>query len=270
MTHDYDLSQDDFYKSLENATASVTNEVAYRLTGHFAFQNIYATFGVTDELRVTDVGCYTGGSTIRWLHTSRTLQPKTPLQILGFDVYEATIAQANENYGGRAGLSFVHKPLAQALPLINDAPYHLMFATFVLETITDYEQVRTLCSQLVAGLLPQGEIYFLRLHPNALTYQGTFRDYRLRERRPLTHGETFRVRLAGHNKEFLDHYWQPEELSRFFTAQGCTVHLIPMSWDAPNAMTALLKQITAATRVEDTLPEWTVPLYQIIRVVKNA
>ena len=167
MTSIYDTSEDGFYKGIENASASLTDEVAYRVLGHFGFNSLRNRFGPLDEIRVCDVGCYTGGSTIRWLYTGKALNPGSVVKVLGFDLHEETLAEARENYPDRPNLFFCRKDADDPIPLIEDQNYHLMFAPFVLETIKDFEDVERLCSQIVDALVEGGEVYFLRLHPNA-------------------------------------------------------------------------------------------------------
>jgi hypothetical protein len=269
MTDHYDLSQDGFYKGIENASASLTDEVAYRVLGHLAFRDLNENFGTLDSIRVCDVGCYTGGSTIRWLYTGKSLNPNSTVNVLGFDLHEDTILEARENYPERPNLVFVKKDLPDPIPLINGELYHVMFAPFVLETIKDFGDVRRLCSQMIEGLVEGGSIYFLRLHPNALMYEGAFRDYTLPRKDHWTHGDQFRIRLAGQTNDIKDHFWQPEQVAQVFTEQGCQVDLISLNWESSPQIVDLLKGFIASIRLDDEMPEWIVPLYQIIRVVKQ-
>lgn len=268
MSSFYDLSHSDSYKHSENATSSPTNEVAYRLLGHLAFQHVAQHFNTSSELRVADVGCYTGGTTIRWLYTGRSLCKTHLVKVLGFDIHASLIAQARENYPNRSHLSFVLKRPDEPLPLIDDQPYHLIFAPFVVETIPTFDEVTHLYSQLIGGLVQGGELYFLRLHPNALTYQGVFRDYGLTSKPTWAHGDLFDVRLADHTN-LIDRFWSPDIIASWFEARGCSVEMIPIQWAAESAVEELLRTFIEATHLDQGMPEWSVPLYQIIRVVKQ-
>ncbi|GEM_PF-1121979 len=269
MTHHYDTSEDDFYKGIENASASVTDEVAYRLMAHLGFHGLQEHFGPLDEIRVADVGCYTGGSTIRWLKTGQALYTNSVVKVLGFDLHEETVAEARQNYPDQPHLFFARKDLADPMLLIDGQPYHLMFAPFVVETIEAFDEVQRLCTQMLDALAGNGELYFLRLHPDALTYADVFRDYHVPTRDTWTHGDSFKIRLAGQTEYMNDHFWKPEQIARLFSDQGCHVDLIPVGWDASDAIVDLLKGFIDATQLDADMPEWSVPLYQIIRVVKQ-
>lgn len=268
MSSSYDLSNDDSYKSVENASSSPTNETVYRLIGQLGFSKMTAHLGPLAEIRVADVGCYTGGTTIRWLYTGKALNKQSVVKVLGFDLHAATIAEAHENYPDRPNLFFVEKPLNDPVPLIDGQPYHLMFAAFVVETISTFDDVKLLCSQLVDALLSGGEIYFLRLHPQALKSGETFQDYTLPQRETWAHGDTFPVRLAGHSKDLIDRFWEPEQLVQVFADLGCRAELIPIQQGVSPVINELLTRFISATRLVEDMPEWTVPLYQIVRVVK--
>jgi SAM-dependent methyltransferase len=265
----YDTSEDGFYKGIENASASQTDEVAYRVIGHLGFHNLNDHVGSLEEVRVCDVGCYTGGTTIRWLYTGKALNKASVVKVLGFDVHEDTILEAHENYPDRPNLFFCKKDPADPIPLVEDQPYHLMFAPFVLETINDFDDVQSLCCQMVNALDERGEIYFLRLHPRALQYADGFRDYSITTRETWTHGDTFQIRLAGQARLIQDRFWQPEQIAEIFSEKECQVELMPISWEASPKVIELLKGFIAATRLDDDMAEWSVPLYQIIRVVKG-
>lgn len=269
MTSSYDTSEDGFYKGIENASASQTDEVAYRVLGHMGFHSLRDRFGLLEEIRVCDVGCYTGGTTIRWLYTGKSLNKTSLVKVLGFDLHEETILEAHENYPDRPNLFFCKKDLADPIPLIEDRPYHLMFAPFVLETIEDFDDVQRLCDQMVNALDDNGEMYFLRLHPNALRHEEGFHDYAITTRDHWTHGDEFQIRLVGQSKLIRDHFWGPEQIAEVFTDKGCYVELIPMSLETSPQITDLLKGFIAATRLDESMSEWNVPLYQIIRVVKQ-
>lgn len=266
MTSNYDTSEDGFYKGIENASGSLTDEVAYRVIAHLGFNSLREQFGPLDEIRVCDVGCYTGGSTIRWLYTGKALNAGSVVKVLGFDLHEETLVEARENYPNRPNLFFCKKDPADAIPLIEDQPYHLMFAPFVLETMKAFEDVERLCSQMINGLVDGGQLYFLRLHPNALKYEG-FRDYNITTRDTWTHGDAFQIRLAG--DLIKDHFWEPEQIATVFSDKGCSVDLISLSWESSPHVIDLLKGFIASTRLDDEMAEWQVPLYQIIRVVKQ-
>lgn len=268
MTSNYDTSEDNFYKGIENASASQTDEVAYRVIGHLGFHSLHDQLGSLDEIRVCDVGCYTGGTTIRWLYTGKALNKTGVVKVLGFDLHEDTILEARENYPDRPNLFFCKKDPADSIPLIGDQPYHLMFALFVLETIKDFDDVKRLCCQMVNALIDGGELYFLRLHPDALKQEG-FRDYSITTRNTWTHGDTFQIQLAGQSNLIKDHFWEPEQIAAIFTDKGCHVDLIPISWDSSPQIIDLLKGFIAATRLDEAMADWRVPLYQIIRVVKQ-
>lgn len=266
----YDLGNTDHFMGFDNAGGLITNEVAYEVTGYMAFQALIDAFPSETELRIGDIGCFLGSSTARWAtHAQRMMNGKA-YRILGMDIFAENVARATRTYGENPRLKFALYEKTQILPLIDNQPYHLIFAIFVLDTIADFDEVKRLCSAMFSALEISGEIYLLRLHPQSLCFEGRFQEYLMNTKPEWSHGDSLLVELSrrdGTKIDLQDTYWEPEQIGDLFLAKGCEVDYLPLTLNSQTA--EWLKYVLVRLNVRQDLPEWQVPLYQLIRIKRN-
>jgi len=251
------------YAYFENAIGLPINSVPLALLGEIAFENLRSKFPSSDCLNVCDVGCYLGSTSLRWA------QHGNDIQVLGTDIYESNITHAVDKYQHVHNLQFKHMQRGHAIPLLNGQKYHAVFATFVIDTIHDYDDVEQLCRNMVDALVDHGEIYLLRLHPNSLRSQAGFQEYELPKKSTWTHGDELLVQLTKENGKKMvieDRYWDPNHISKLFRQSGCQVNLIEVSLKDSSPIQGKLMQHLHQVGIASDLPEWTIPLYQFIRV----
>jgi hypothetical protein len=125
---------------------------------------------------------------------------------------------------------------------------------------------------MTAALRSKGELYLLRLHPKSLSYKGRFSGYELPGRPNWQHGDLQEVCLITGEKpvKIYDHFWQPERVAQVFLTLGCECQFVDLAYDSPiekvrNKLITLLE----AYKLDQAMPEWTVPLYQLVRVWKK-
>jgi len=267
LKNNYDVSKDATYQSFENGTGATTDNVAYEVMGKIAYQSLWATFMNIQRLLICDVGCYLGGSSARWHQ-----QGDGVVQVVGVDIHPMNIQKASATYLHVQNLSFRHMEASGPIPLHKGRLYHGMFATFVLDTIHSFEDVEQLCRNMVAALLPRGEIYLLRLHPNSLSYLGQFQQYRLQPKPIWSHGDLLSIELLNETRASIfieDRYWEPEKVIDVFRLLGCEVELIDLSFHADEWVFKQLEIHIEKSGLVQNMPEWFVPLYQIMRVRKH-
>lgn len=268
--NNYDVSDSSFYQSFQNATGLTTNNIAYEVVGSIAYSSMRARFASEAQLRICDVGCYLGSSSERW-HRHGNRAGEGMVHVLGVDIHESNVRQAVVTY---PHISFQHIERGSEIPLIGGHRYHGMFATFVLDTIHRFEDVEQLCRNMVRALLPGGEIYLLRLHPNSLQYEIgiPFQEYRLPSKSSWSHGDPLQIHLINEAGEAIaidDRYWEPAAIAQVFEAAGCAVNCYDVSMDSTPLVAQELERQIEMSRLSRNMPEWSVPLYQIMRVQKH-
>lgn len=266
----YDLGNTDHFKGFDNAGGLITNEVAYEVTGYMAFQALIDAFPPETELRIGDVGCFLGNGTARWATHAQRMMNGRGYQILGMDIFAENVARATHTYGENPRLKFALYEKTQLLPLIDNQPYHLIFAIFALDTIADFDEVKRLCSAMYSALGRGGEIYLLRLHPQSLCYAGRFQEYLMNTKAEWSHGDSLLVELSrrdGTKIELQDTYWEPKQIGDLFLAEGCQVDYLQLTLNSQAS--EWLKYVMAHLNVNPDLPEWYVPLYQLIRIKRS-
>jgi len=271
--HDYNAQQDASYQTFEGGSGSLTDQVAYRILGDIAFKSVNPFFSNEPILRVCDVGSYLGGSSAHWLASGQSnLARYTRVQVLGTDIYESNIRRASEKYQHFTDLQFQFMSPGGEIPCIEERPYHLIFAAFVLDTIASFDNVSILCRRMVEALEPQGEIYMLRLHPNALMSRRLFCDYFVDPRPVWQHGDPLNIQLTtrgGKSIKINDTYWEPSRICDVFASVGCQATLLDVSLHGSPSMQQHLEYGIANVSLASDMSEWHVPLYQIIQVKKR-
>lgn len=262
---DYNIADENFYRLFENGIALTTDDIAYEIVGSISQEFMTKAFA-EKPLRICDVGCYLGGSSARW---HQHYQGRA--EVVGVDIHASNIQIARSSYEQVEGLSFQHIKPGAVIPLIENQPYHAMFATFVLDTIHNFDDVIQLCQNMVSALIPDGEIYLLRLHPNALRYGGTFQEYQLNTKQDWSHGDPLLVKLIradGDSIEIDDRFWHPSKIKDIFHSVSCDVEMMDVSFNSHPVVVKHLEMQVEKMNLGSTIPEWVVPLYQIIRVRK--
>jgi SAM-dependent methyltransferase len=267
--NDYEGSDENFYRLFENANGLTTNNIAYDVVGYITYKSVRATFAHDPILYICDVGCYLGGSSARWHR-----QGGGSIRVLGVDIHMTNIQAARASHQHIENLSFQHMERNSAIPLLEERGYHAIFATFVLDTISQFEDVAQLCRNMVTALLPGGEITLLRLHPRSLSYKGEkpFREYIFNSKPVWSHGDPLRIQLTNDVGETIvidDHYWQPEIIADVFREEGCHVTLFDLRLESDAVVVEALEKHIQASNAQHDMPEWSVPLYQIIQVKKH-
>jgi hypothetical protein len=215
---------------------------------------------------VCDVGCYLGASSNRWKQYENNLDQT--VQVLGTDIHASNIRQATEAY---PGITFQLMEDGGKIPLLDNHRYQLMFATFVLDTIPQFNDVSRLCARMVEALVNGGTLILLRLHPNALTSNAPFQEYRLPVSTVWSHGDSMPIQLVqtgGDTVNIHDTFWHPERIENLFEDQGCAVEQIPLHVQNLRVQ-PYLAHLLEQYDLSSSMPEWTVPLYQLIRIVKK-
>jgi hypothetical protein len=267
----YNFQQNTGYQQFENGKGAPTNEIGYRVVGKIAFDNTGKSFNDSVSLRVCDVGCYLGSSSARWLTMGQTNYTGN-VQVMGTDIHSANLLYATQKYRNIPNLQFQSMAIGGSLPLIDDKHYHLIFATFVLDTILSFADVTMLCRRMVEALETGGDIYLLRLHPNALSASVKFRDYSIVPRTNWEHGDPLYIRMSSADNQTIniyDRFWEPGQISDVFAAMNCEVELLPISWNGTETVKLVLQNLLAQEHIPTDMPEWTVPLFQIIRIKKS-
>ncbi len=121
--------------------------------------------------------------TARWWEYG---QKHGAVEVLGTDIHPKNVHHASEKY---PHITFKHMAIGAEIPLLNYQPYHLIFATFVLDTIGHFDDVAQLCHRMIDALASHGTIMLLRLHPHALQSTEIFREYEFVTKLSWTHGE---------------------------------------------------------------------------------
>jgi 2-polyprenyl-3-methyl-5-hydroxy-6-metoxy-1,4-benzoquinol methylase len=187
---------------------------------------------------------------------------------LGTDIHADNIQSAAEKYQTESDVRFQVMNAGDPLPRIGDADYHLIFASFVLDTIAHFEDVSTLCRRMVEALRPEGEIYILRLHPAALRSQQVFTEYRIEPREAWVHGDPLEIHITqttGQSIHIHDTFWEPTQIAEVFKSAGCEVSLLDVSLTGESAVVRHLRDALINLNLQPEMPEWHVPMYQIIQ-----
>jgi len=266
LNNNYEVSDDNFYRSFENGLGLTTNHVAYEVLGAVSRHYLNKTFP-NQQLRLCDVGCYLGGTSARWHQ-----HYQDEAQVIGVDIHESNIRIARSTYKQIERLSFQFMKRGGAIPLLDKQLYHGIFTTFVLDTIHNFNDVVQLCKNMVSALLPGGEIYLLRLHPKALCYSGSFREYQVNTKQEWEHGDSLHIKLIrddGQTIEIDDCFWQPAKIQDVFVVSGCDVQIMDISFQSESVLVQHLERQIQQVNLPSIMPEWTVPLYQIMRAKKS-
>jgi 2-polyprenyl-3-methyl-5-hydroxy-6-metoxy-1,4-benzoquinol methylase len=268
----YSVNDDKRYIEFESASGLPGNEVSYRVTGHLAFERAFQSFSSDSVLRICDVGCFLGASTLRWFKTGQEMSTERhAIHTLGTDIHADNIHIASEKYLAEPNVSFQVMTAGGELPRIGDANYHLIFASFVLDTIAHFEEVRTLCHRMVEALMPQGEIYILRLHPAALRSQQVFTEYRIEPRETWIHGDPLDIHITqttGQSVHIHDTFWEPTQIAKVFRSAGCEVTMLDVSLMGESTVIRHLHNALVSLNLPPHMPEWHTPLYQIIKATR--
>jgi len=194
------------------------------------------------------------------------------VHVLGTDIFSENIAAAREKFGENDHLSFAVMDKNGSIPRLKGKPYHLMFCAFVLDTIPLWSDLVSLCQNMVGALTPHGELYLLRLHPNAFAGSDLFAEYHLKPNETPQHGDSFTVELRNDRSSisFLDTFWSPQHLGDLFTHMDCTVSSIEIRVrQVPDDNSEALQEILRNAGVVLEGREWQVPLFQILRIIKS-
>jgi SAM-dependent methyltransferase len=265
--HDnYNVAQNASYEVFENALGLPTNDIAYKVAGILAFENTIKTFSDLD-LRVGDVGCFTGGTTARWMQLGKTHAEGRRVQVLGTDIHQGNVDLAAQEYQHLTGVQFRFMDTGNEIPRIDDRLYHLLLATFVLDTIPSFADVMILCRNMVAALEVGGTLYLLRLHPVAIKSGITFGEYHIHPREKWVHGDPLTIELTNQKQRTItinDSFWEPERIAEVLSNLGCVVQLMDLGLDPESLVHEHLCREVAAVGLSLDLPEWSVPLYQLI------
>jgi hypothetical protein len=267
------------YLPFENGQGT-TDEIAYQVLGQLAFASIckkshdILTFATNHRIYVADIGCYLGGSTLRWYRVGQDFARIFGLSVavLGSDIYIENIVTAQGKYAGDEGIRFEYMQKNQAIPMYTNQGYHLIFSTFVIDTIGDLQDVVALIKNMITALIDHGELYMLRLHSNSLASSSTFTQYRIECRQPMHDGEKFSVHLTGETGEvsLLDTFWSLPTLMRIYAEIGCHVEVIDLISHPDHPIYPLLIATINGNGLSSDMAEWHVPLYQILRITKRA
>jgi SAM-dependent methyltransferase len=281
LTKQWHPDSSTFYIEVENGQGIVTNEVAYHVLGEIAFKHIVRkteilpAFAPDCELLIGDIGCFLGASSRRWLEVGTRYSDKSDLslKVLGVDIYSENISIARERFRGIPRLFFETMVKNGPIPKIETQRYQLLFSTFVLEAIARWDEVTALCKHMVAALVPDGELYILRLHPASFASQAQFDGYDLHATLPLKDGDHIDVELTtdvGERIALEDTYWSPNSLQTLFEACDCQVQPIDLAIGAPNGYQNLLTDTIQKFDAQTDKANWTAPLFQILRVIKKS
>jgi len=261
------------YQNFENGTGSLTDEVAYRILGKIAFTHAVGAFRGSSPLRVCDIGCFLGSSSVRWLTMGQALAAdQSQVQVVGLDIYESNIQKATETYRHLTDIQFRAMLRGGAIPRIENRGYHLLFAAFVIDTITSFEDVSVLCEHMVESLEPHGKIYVLRLHPNGVKSKASFHDYHIESRANWQHGDPLNIQISNQESKTIhleDTFWETSRICDIFTSLRCESEPLSVSTTGLPSMQEYFTREVLSLGLPLEMVEWHVPLYQIIQVKKQ-
>lgn len=263
----WDAENNRSYENVAGADDLPTNQTAYHLVNWLGFDTIFEKFPDT-PIRVCDVGCYLGYRTHNIWRVGQTFQGN--FQMLGTDIFEENIQVASQKFA-QPNLQFVWMEAGHPIPLIDNQPYHLILATFVLDAILDFEAVKALCVGMMDALLNNGELFLLRLHPNALSSNAGFAEYEFPVKPLWRDNDDLIINIvtrSGKKTEVIDKYWNPETIGALFAECGCTVEYIPIVHDMQGKIGDQLRVLIAEKGLDIHNQDWSVPLFQIIRICK--